>query len=120
MKTKSKLARLDAISPRLWEAAPGFQVPEFKTDAEEIAWLERNHERLAELTLKHGKKVKLALKEPTRQISIRLPVRDLERAKKIAGVRKVNYQSLLKRALRRGLTEGAVSKTDVPGRGSRA
>jgi predicted DNA binding CopG/RHH family protein len=52
-------------------------------------------------------KVKLALKEPTRQISIRLPVRDLERAKKIAGVRKVNYQSVLKQALRRGLAAGA-------------
>jgi predicted DNA binding CopG/RHH family protein len=107
MKKESKLARLDAISPRLWQAEPGFQVPEFKTDAEEIAWLERNHERLVELTLRHGKKVNLALKEPTQQISIRLPVRDLERAKKIAGVRKVNYQSVLKQALRRGLAEGA-------------
>jgi predicted DNA binding CopG/RHH family protein len=62
---------------------------------------------LAELTLKHSERLQLALKEPTKQISIRLPVRDLERAKKIAGERKVNYQSVIKRALRRGLAAGA-------------
>ena len=68
MQKRSKLARqLEAISPKLGEVEPGFRVPEFKTDAEEIAWLDRNYERLAELTLKHGKRVKLALKEPTRR-----------------------------------------------------
>jgi predicted DNA binding CopG/RHH family protein len=104
MKRKSNLTRrLDAISPKLEEVEPRFDVPEFATDEEEIAWLDHNYERLADLTLKHGVRVKLALKEPTRQISIRLPVRDLERAKKIASERKVNYQGVLKRALRRGL-----------------
>ena len=108
MKRKSSLARqLEAIAPQLQEVKHGFRVPDFKTDEEEIAWLDRNHERLADLTLKHGARVQLSLKEPTRQISIRLPVRDLERAKKIAGERKVNYQSVLKRALRRGLAAGA-------------
>jgi hypothetical protein len=100
--------QLDAISPKLERVEPGFRVPKFKTDEEEIAWLDRNYERLAELTLKHGARVKLALKEPTRQTSIRVPVRDLARARKIAGERKVNYyQSVLKRALRRGLAAGA-------------
>ena len=70
--------------------------------------MDSNYERLADLTLKkHGKPVQLTLKEPTRHISIRLPVRDLERNKQIAGERKVNYQSVLKRALRRGLAAGA-------------
>jgi len=55
MKRRSKLAKqLEAISPKLWEVEPGFRVPESKTDAEEVAWLDQNHERLAELTLKHG------------------------------------------------------------------
>jgi predicted DNA binding CopG/RHH family protein len=104
---KSDLERqLDAIAPSLEKREPGFRVPKFKTDEEEIAWLDRNHDRLTELTLKHGTRVKLVLKEPTRQISIRLPVRDLEQAKKIAGQRKVNYQSVLKQALRRGLASG--------------
>jgi hypothetical protein len=65
------------------------------------------YERLADLTLKHGVRVKLVLKEPTKQISIRVPVRDLEQAHKIARERKVNYQSVLKSALRRGLAAGA-------------
>jgi hypothetical protein len=66
--------------------ARGFGVPEFnKTEEEEIAWLDSNYERLGDLTLKHGRRGKLALKEPTRQISIRLPVRDLERASRSRG-----------------------------------
>src|SRR5215471_6037696 len=107
MKRKSELAkRLEAVSPKLGEVELGFLVPEFKTEEEEIAWLDSNYERLADLTLKHGRRVKLALKEPTKQISIRLPVRDLERAKQIARERKMNYQSVLKQALRRGLQAG--------------
>jgi len=43
--------QLDAISPKLERVEPGFRVPKFKTDEEEIAWLDRNYERLAELTL---------------------------------------------------------------------
>ena len=104
MNRKSELAkRLEAAGADLREAEPGFWVPDFQTDEEELEWLEANHERLADLTLKHGVKVKLVLKEPTKQISIRVPERDLERAKEIAGREKVNYQSVVKRALRRGL-----------------
>jgi predicted DNA binding CopG/RHH family protein len=111
MKRKSELAqRREAASPDLGEAEPGFKVPEFRTEEEEIAWLDSNYERLADLTLKHGVKVKLELKEPTKQISIRVPVRDLERAKEIAGREKVNYQSVVKRALRRGLQEEGSEK----------
>jgi hypothetical protein len=106
MKEKSKLARqLEAVAPNLWNVDPSFKVPDFKTDGEEIAWLEQNHERLADLTLKHGVRVNLVLKEPTQQISIRVPVRDIERAKKIGRERKENYQSVMKRALRRGLAD---------------
>jgi predicted DNA binding CopG/RHH family protein len=104
MNRKSELAkRLEAAGADLREAEPGFWVPDFQTDEEELEWLEANYERLAHLTLKHGVKVKLVLKEPTKQISIRVPERDLERAKEIAGREKVNYQSVVKRALRRGL-----------------
>jgi predicted DNA binding CopG/RHH family protein len=100
--------QLNAVASKLEASEPGFRMPEFVSDEDEIAWLDRNHGRLAELTLKHGARVQLLLKEPTKQISIRLPVRDLERAKKIAGQRKVNYQSVIKRALRRGLAVEAL------------
>ena len=46
--------RLDSVASRLGEVEPGFRLPEFASDEEEIAWLSRNHEGLAELTLKHG------------------------------------------------------------------
>jgi predicted DNA binding CopG/RHH family protein len=105
MKKRSKLAQQLEAAPKLEEVEPGFKVLRFKTDEEELAWLERNYERLAELTMKHGGKVKLVLKEPTEQISIRVPVRDLEQAKKIARKEGVNYQSVVKRAIRRGLVE---------------
>jgi predicted DNA binding CopG/RHH family protein len=98
---------LARVAPNLEEVEPGFVVPEFRTEAEEIAWLDRNYERLAELTMKHGVRVKLKLKEQTRQISIRLPVRDLERAREIAGKRGVNYQSVLKQAVHHGLASAA-------------
>jgi hypothetical protein len=45
--------RLDAVASRLEEVEPGFLLPEFASDEVEIAWLNWNHERLAELTLKH-------------------------------------------------------------------
>jgi predicted DNA binding CopG/RHH family protein len=103
-KMKPKLdAHLKAIAPRLKDAEPGFRVPQFKTDEEELAWLDQNYERLADLTAKHGKKVQFKLVEPTKQISIRLPVRDLERSKEIAVARKISYQAVLKQALRTGL-----------------
>jgi predicted DNA binding CopG/RHH family protein len=38
-----------------------------------------------------------------RAISIRLPVADIELAKKIAGKRGIGYQTLLKHAIREGL-----------------
>ena len=100
---KRSLKDLEKIAgPPLTEVA-GLKVPDFQSDEEEVAWLDANHERLADLVAKHGVKVKFVLKEPTQQISLRLPVRDIERAKNIAVKTKTNYQSVLKRAVRSGL-----------------
>jgi predicted DNA binding CopG/RHH family protein len=41
----------------------------------------------------------------TRAISIRIPIADLERAERIAGETGVGYQTVLKRAIREGLTK---------------
>lgn len=89
--------------PRLADIAPDLKVPQFASDEDELKWLEKNHQLLAELAEKHGARVKFVRREPTRQISIRIPVRDIERAKKIAAERKESYQAVLKRALRQGL-----------------
>jgi predicted DNA binding CopG/RHH family protein len=97
--------RIKQLVPKLEKVAPGFDVPKFTSDEEELQWLEKNHQQLARLAEKHGVAIRFVQKEPTRQISIRLPVRDIERAKKIAAARKERYQTVLKRALRRGLTK---------------
>lgn len=97
MKKKSELER---IAPKVKST---LKVPEFKSDEEELAWLEKNHQRLAEIAQKHGTIVQFVKKEPTQQISIRVPVRDIEMAKKIGAKQNESYQSVMKRALRSGL-----------------
>ena len=94
---------LKQLAPKLSAIVPHFDVPEFASDEEELEWLERNHQHLARLAEKHGLALRFVQKEPTRQISIRLPVRDIQRAKAIAASRKESYQAVLKRALRQGL-----------------
>lgn len=92
--------------PKLNEVGPDLKIPKFKTDQEELDWLDANHERLAEIARKHGVFVKLVKSEPTKQISIRIPVSDLQTAKKLAQKQGVNYQGILKQAIRRGLAAG--------------
>jgi predicted DNA binding CopG/RHH family protein len=100
---KNTLEQALKKAPKLKDIAPDFKIPEFSSDEEEIAWLDKNHERLGRLAEKHGLLVRFGHKEPTQQISIRLPVRDIEQAKKIATRNKENYQTVLKRAVRAGL-----------------
>lgn len=98
-----RIEDLHKVVPKLPDIAKDLHIPQFSSDEEEVAWLDANHERLAELTAKHGVKVKLILKEPTRLISLRLPVQDIEHAQKIAARNKEQYQAVLKRAVRNGL-----------------
>jgi len=50
-----------------------------------------------------AKLVEQAKAKATKAISIRVPVADLERARKIAGKQGVGYQAVLKQAIREGL-----------------
>jgi predicted DNA binding CopG/RHH family protein len=47
-----------------------------------------------------------AMQKTTRAISIRIPIADLERARRIAGAAGVGYQTVLKQAIREGLKRG--------------
>lgn len=96
-----KASELHKHVPHLSE----LDVPKFKSEREELEWLDRNYERLADLTIKHGVPVTFVQREKTKQISIRIPVSDIEAAQKIAKAHRENYQSVLKRALRRGLIQ---------------
>ena len=96
-------------APRLENIAPDLNPPKFASDEEELQWLEDNHARLARLAEKHGIPVRFIKREPTQQISIRLPVRDIERAKEIAGSNG-SYQAVLKEAVHEGLDNAAGSR----------
>ena len=101
--------------------------PRFKSDAEEADWYatpegrrQTQHEFVRALragTLRRSSGLKVAKTDPkaleqlmeqakesaTRAISIRIPIADLECAKRIADETGVGYQTVLKRAIREGL-----------------
>jgi predicted DNA binding CopG/RHH family protein len=73
--------------------------PEFQSEAEEAQWWDRHKELIADLLLKHGRRGAV----PTKNVSVRLPVTDIERARKLAKKRGVGYQTLIKTLLHESL-----------------
>ena len=75
------------------------ETPVFRSEAEEAKWWDRQQELIADLLLKHGRRGAV----PTKNVSVRLPVTDIERARKLAGKRGVGYQTLIKTLLHEAL-----------------
>jgi predicted DNA binding CopG/RHH family protein len=73
--------------------------PEFRSEAEEAAWWDQNQGLIADLLIKHGRRGAV----PTKNVSMRLPVSDIERARKLAEKRGVGYQTLIKTLLHEAL-----------------
>ena len=73
--------------------------PEFRSEAEEAEWWDKHQDLIADLLLKHGRRGAV----PTKNVSVRLPVTDIERARKIAGKRGIGYQTLIKSLLHEAL-----------------
>jgi predicted DNA binding CopG/RHH family protein len=73
--------------------------PEFRSESEEAEWWDRHQELIADLLLKHGRRGIV----PTRNVSVRLPVTDIQRARKIAERRGVGYQTVIKGLLHEAL-----------------
>jgi predicted DNA binding CopG/RHH family protein len=73
--------------------------PEFRSEAEEAAWWDQNQELIADLLIKHGRRGAV----PTKNISVRLPVSDIERARRLAEERGIGYQTLIKTLLHEAL-----------------
>jgi len=73
--------------------------PEFRSEAEEAKWWDRHQDLIADLLIKHGRRGAV----PTKNVSVRLPVTDIERARKLAGKRGVGYQTLIKTLLHEAL-----------------
>jgi predicted DNA binding CopG/RHH family protein len=79
--------------------------PEFRSEAEEAEWWHRHQELIADLLLKHGRRGAV----PTKSISVRLPVTDIERARKLAGKRGIGYQTVIKTLLHEALKKESKS-----------
>lgn len=73
--------------------------PEFRSEAEEAAWWDRHQDLIADLLVKHGHRGAV----PTKSISVRLPVTDIERARKLGEKRGVGYQTVIKTLLHEAL-----------------
>jgi predicted DNA binding CopG/RHH family protein len=83
-------------------------LPDFKSEAEEAAWWDANQDYLSERLKKYGRmvgplKVNRSAPPPTKAISIRIPIEDIERARAIAKKQGIGYQLVLKDAIRKGL-----------------
>ena len=74
-------------------------MPEFRSEAEEAAWWDRHQDLIADLLLKYGRRGAV----PTKNVSVRLPVSDIERARKLAEKRGVGYQTVIKALLHEAL-----------------
>jgi predicted DNA binding CopG/RHH family protein len=78
-------------------------MPHFRSYQEEAAWFYANAERLMDLLARHGKVVPARKIERTQQLTMRVPVSDVERARQIAADKGLPYQTVLKQAIREGL-----------------
>jgi predicted DNA binding CopG/RHH family protein len=73
--------------------------PEFRSEAEEAAWWDRHRELISDLLLMHGRRGTV----PTKSFSVRLPVTDIGRARKLGEKRGVGYQTVIKILLHEAL-----------------
>jgi predicted DNA binding CopG/RHH family protein len=78
-------------------------VPEFQDAQQEAQWFDTNREVLMELVTRYGKWVGPRQVERTQQLTLRVPVNDVERARAIAKEKGIGYQTVLKQAIREGL-----------------
>ena len=79
--------------------------PVFRSEAEEAEWWDRHQDLIADLLLKHGRRGAV----PTKSISVRLPVTDIERARKLAEKRgvglPVGHQDVASRGPQEGIQD---------------
>ncbi len=80
------------------ESVP-LEMPEFRSEAEEALWWDQHQEVIADLLVKHGRRGAV----PTKSISVRLPVTDIERARRLGEKRGMGYQTVIKSLLHEAL-----------------
>ncbi len=79
------------------------EAPEFRSEAEEAKWWDAHQDLVADLLIKHGRRAVV----PTKSVTMRLPVADIDRARQLATRRGTGYQTLLKTLLHDALKREA-------------
>ena len=69
--------------------------PVFNNEAEEAQWWDAHSGVVTDLLIKYGRRPLMQ----TQSVTMRLPVQDIERARKLASQRGVGYQTLIKSLL---------------------
>ena len=79
------------------------KLPKFRNEREEAEWWDRNAGRITEFAVKHGLVGKQPARGTGRAISLRVPERDLARARKLAEQKGLGYQTYIKMLLHEAL-----------------
>lgn len=99
---KKMMDRLELYPKR--DGTVGIQnLPKFRSEREEAEWWDRNAGRITDFAVKHGLAGKRPARGTGRAISLRVPERDLERARKLAEQKGLGYQTYLKMLLHEAL-----------------
>ena len=66
--------------------------PSFRSEAEEAEWWDSHQDLVADLLLKYGRCAAI----PSKSVTIRIPVRDIDKARHLAEAKGIGYQTLIK------------------------
>jgi predicted DNA binding CopG/RHH family protein len=66
--------------------------PRFRSEAEEAEWWDSHQDLVADLLLKHGRRAAI----PSKSITVRIPVTDIDKARQLAEAKGIGYQTLIK------------------------
>jgi predicted DNA binding CopG/RHH family protein len=76
-------------------AAVIVDAPRFQSEAEEAGWWDSHQDLVADLLLKHGRRAAI----PSKSVTVRLPVTDIDKARQLADAKGMGYQTLIKALL---------------------
>ena len=78
------------------------EVPRFGSEAEEAQWWDSHQDLVADLLLKYGRRAAI----PSKSVTVRIPVTDIDRARHLTGAKGIGYQTLIKVLLHDALKRG--------------
>jgi predicted DNA binding CopG/RHH family protein len=68
------------------------EAPRFRSEAEEAEWWGSHQDLVADLLLKHGRRGAI----PSKSVTVRIPVTDIDKARQLAEAKGIGYQTLIK------------------------